>query len=582
MPDIKSKRTRYLERKQALWSERSSFFPHWQELSKFLLPRSGRFVATDRNKGDKRYNNIIDNTGTRSLGILSAGLMAGMTSPARPWFRLATRDKALMDFAPVKQWLEFCTTLMRDIFNVSNTYRSLHTQYEEIACFGTGADLLLPDFQDVIRHYPLTIGEYALAANDRQEIDTLVREFELTVSQIVKRYVAGSPENAGRKSGAWDWSNVSTTIKNLYDRGTLDAWIPVIQIIEPREDREQGKYDAKNMPFASCTFESGGNEEKLLNESGYRRFPVLASRWHALGGDVYATRCPGMESLGDVKQLQHANLRKAQALDYLVKPPIQAPHGTKSHEVDLLPGGVTITNMMGPGGGIKPAFEVKPDLQGQLMDIQDMRERIRSTHFADLFLMIAMNERNQPDTAREIAEKHEEKMLMLGPVLTRLHNELLERKIDITFDKMLEADIVPPPPPEMQGQEITVEFVSMLAQAQRAISTQNVDRYVASMGIVAQFKPGVLDKFDEDKWADEYADALGVSPDMIVSNDKVAIIRDERAKAAQAQQRMAQAEQMAKTVKDAAAAPTGNGQSALTDVMSTLSGYTGPGLPNAI
>lgn len=573
------KRQQYLARKGALWTERASFFTHWQDLSGMFLPRSGRFVVTDRNKGDKRYNNIYDNTGTRALGILAAGLMAGMTSPARPWFRLATRDKSLMEYSAVKKWLDDVTELMRDVLSRSNTYNALHTTYEEIGCFGTGASLVTDDFSDVIRHYPLTIGEYALATDDRQEVCTLVREFEMTVSQIVQRYAKPDP---AKKSGSLNWTNVSSQVRSLYDNGRgLDAWVPLIHIIEPRIDRQQGKYDAKNMPFASCTFEAGGNEDKLLNESGYRRFPVLAARWHALSGDVYGTRCPGMEALGDVKQLQHGQLRKAQGIDYMVKPPVQAPSGTKSYEVDLLPGGLSVTNMSGPNSGIKTAFEVRLDLSGQLEDIRDVRERINDTFFAPLFMAALMNDRNQPDTARAIAEKHEEKLLMLGPVLERLHNELLNPFIDRAFDGMIEADIVPPPPPEMHGQELSVEFVSMLAQAQRAIGTQNIDRYVGALGAVAQYRPDVLDKFDTDKWADKYADMLGVEPDLIVSNDKVAIIRNQRAKQQAAQQKLAAAQQMADIAKSAAAAPTA-GNNALTDVMSGLTGYSGPGLPNAI
>jgi hypothetical protein len=315
---------------------------------------------------------------------------------------------------------------------------------------------------------------------------------------------------------------------------------------------------------------------------------VLAARWNAIGGDVYGTTCPGMEALGDVKQLQHGQLRKAQGIDYMVKPPLQGPPGTKSYEVDTLPGGFSVTNMGGNGtGGIKTAFDIKIDLQYQLEDIKDVRERIRSTFFADLFLMITMDEKNQPDTARAIAEKHEEKLLMLGPVLERLHNELLKQFIDITFDKMIEADIVPPPPKEMHGQELNVEFVSMLAQAQRAIGTQAIDRYVASLGMVAQFKPDVLDKFDSDEWADAYADMLGVEPKLIVSNDKVGIVRDQRAKLKADQAKLAAAQQMADTAKSAAqakgAAPGGLPlPPPLADVMSGFSGYTGPGQPNAV
>lgn len=575
------KRQLYLQRKGALYVERASFFSHWRELSKFYLPRSGRFVVTDRNKGDKRWNNIYDNTGTRALGVLAAGLMSGMTSPARPWFRLGTRDKTLMDYASVKSWLNSVTELMRSVFSESNTYRALHKMYQEIGCFGTGADILVEDFEDVIRHYPMTVGEYALAINDRQEVCTMVREYEYTVSQIVSQFVVQDPR---KKSGSLDWSNVSTQVKNLYDSGKgLDTWIPLIHIIEPRTDRDVRKRDAKNMPYASCTFEMNGERgsDVFLNESGYKRLPVLAGRWDAQSGDVYGTSCPGMESLGDVKQLQHGQLRKSQGIDYMVKPPIQTPAGTKSYEIDLLPGGVSTTNMSGPNGGIKTAFDVKLDLQWQLEDIKDVRGRINDTFFVPLFMAMLNDDRAQPITAREVAEKHEEKLLMLGPVLERLHNELLKNFIDITFDKMIEAGIVPPPPPEMHMQSLEVEFVSMLAQAQKAIGTQNIDRWVASLGQIAAFKPDIIDKFDSDKWADKYGDMLGVDPDLIVGADGVAIIRKQRAEMQAKQAAAAQAQQTAETAKIASQADT-SGQNALTDVMSGLTGYSGPGAANAI
>jgi hypothetical protein len=570
-----NKRQLYWSRKQALYNERTSFFSHWQELSQFLLPRSGRFIEVgDRNKGDKRYNNIYDNTATRALRVLAAGLMSGMTSPARPWFRLGTRDKSLMESGPVKTWLDDTTEIMRDIFNVSNTYRALHSVYEEIGAFATGCTLIDSDFDAVIHHHPLTIGEYALAANAKGQVDTMVRSYEMTVAQIVKQFV--EPSGNG-KSGSVDWSIVSPAIKTMYDTGrSLDEWIPVVHIIEPRTDRDVTKRDSKNMAFASCIFEAGSNlENKFLRESGYKRFPVLAPRWDAKSSDVYGTSCPGMEALGDIKQLQHGQLRKAQAIDYMVKPPIQVPASMKEREVDSLPGGVSFVDMAGAGSKITSAWDVKIELTGQLEDIRDVRERIKQTFYADLFLMIAQDERSGV-TAREVAERHEEKLLMLGPVLERLHNELLKQKIDITFDKMIEAGIVPPPPPEMQGQELQVEFVSMLAQAQKAIGTQAVDRFVGSMGAIAQFKPGVLDKFDEDRWADKYADMLGVDPDLIIANDKVAIVRQQRAENQAKQQKLAAAEQMASTAKTASQADT-SGQNALTDVMQGLTGYTSGG-----
>jgi len=90
------------------------------------------------------------------------------------------------------------------------------------------------------------------------------------------------------------------------------------------------------------------------------------------------------------------------------------------------------------------------------------------------------------------------------------------------------------PPKELQGQALEVEFISTLAQAQRAVGVQSIDRLIGTMGSVANIKPEVLDKLDADQLVDAYADMLGVDPSLIVADKQVAMIRQDRAKAAQA------------------------------------------------
>ena len=551
----KPQRDKLLTRWSALKTERSGWMDHWREISDYLLPRSGHFVSSDRNKGNKRFNNIYDSTGTQALRVLGAGMMSGATSPARPWFRLTTSDPQLDESAAVKQWLAEVQRLMLMVFTKSNTYRALHSLYEELGAFGTGASIVLPDFDDVIRHYPLTIGEYAVATDYRGQVATLYREFDKTVGELVGEF--------GRDA-------VSQTVRNLYDRGNLDAWVTIIHAIEPRSDRDPSKRDAKNMAWRSCYFEPGAQQGQYLRESGFKTFPAVVPRWSVSGGDIYGNS-PGMEALGDIKQLQHEQLRKAQGIDYKTRPPLQAPTSMKNREIDSLPGGVSFVDAANPNGGIRTAFEVNLDLSHLLMDIQDVRERIRGSFYADLFLMLANSPRTDM-TATEVAERHEEKLLMLGPVLERLHNELLDPLIEMTFERMLAAGIVPPAPPELQGSELNIEFVSMLAQAQRAVATNSVDRYVANLGAVAQYKPDVLDKFNSDAWADAYADMLGVNPDLIVPGEQVALIRRQRAQAAQAQQAAEMMQQGADTAQKLANAQT-NTPSALTNVIDMFSGY---------
>ena len=541
-----------------LKSERASWWSHWQEISAYLLPRSGRFFVQDRDKGWRRHNNIYDNTGTRALRVLGAGMMAGATSPARPWFRLSTGDPALNKYQPVKLWLDDVTKMMQTVFQKSNTYRALHQIYEELGAFGTGANIILPDYNSIIHNYPLTTGEFCISTDYQGRVCTLYREFEKTVSEVVKEF---------------GYKNCSTTVQNMFDRGSLDQWVRLIHAIEPRADRDIRLKDAKNMAYGSYYFEVGGRPDKYLRESGYKEFPAVCPRWSTVGGDIYGGS-PGMEALGDVKQLQHEQLRKAQGIDYKTKPPLQVPSSMKNRDVETLPGGISFVDSASPQGGIRTAFDVNIDLSHLLQDIQDVRERIRGAFYADLFLMLA-NATDTRMTATEVAERHEEKLLMLGPVLERLHNELLDPLIEVTFNRMLEAGVLPPPPQELQGMELNVEFVSMLAQAQRAIGTNSVDRYVNSLGAVASFKPDVLDKFDSDAWADAYSDMLGVDPNMIVGNDKVAIIRKQRAELAAAQMKQDQMQQNAQTVRDLSQAQTTE-PSALTNVIDMYSGYNTP------
>ena len=499
---------------------------------------------------------LVDATGILAMRTLAAGLQGGLTSPARPWFRLATSDQELMKVAAVKLWLNDVTSLMHTVFQKSNTYRALHSMYEELGTFGTAASIVVPDFQNIIHHYPLTTGEYCIATDFKGDVTTLYREFQKTVHELV---------------GEFGIDRVSPNVKALYERGTLDAWITVIHCIEPRTDRDPTKSDNLNMAWKSVYFEVGSDPGKCLRESGFKRFPALCPRWATAGGDIYGNS-PGMEALGDIKQLQHEQLRKAQGIDYKTRPPLQVPTGMKNRDVEMLPGGISYVDMASPNGGIKTAFEVNIDLSHLLMDIQDVRQRIEGSFYADLFLMLA-NQTDTRMTATEVAERHEEKLLMLGPVLERLQNELLDPLIEMTFDQIMEAGIAPPPPEELQGHEINVELVSMLAQAQRAVGTNSIDRFVGNLGAVAQFKPEVLDKFDADKWADIYSESLGLDPNIMVPADQVEALRAQRAKAAQAAQQSAMLNQGADTAQKLGSVDTSK-QSALTDVTKAFSGYT--------
>lgn len=542
------------KRWQALRLERSSWWEHWAELSRYLLPRNGRYFITDHDKGYKRNQAIYDNTGSKALRILAAGMMSGMTSPSRPWFKLLVADRQLMRNQPVRIWLNDVTEIMEDVLARSNTYRVLHGLYEELGAFGTAAALISDDYHYTIHLHPFTIGEYAIASNWKGEITTLYREFEKTVAEVVKNF---------------GLENCSPQVQSAYQRGDLDSWIGIRHSIEPRADRQSGKLDAQNMPWQSCYWEAGQSNGKLLRESGFKSFPGLVPRWTTQGGDIYGNS-PGMEALGDIKQLQQQQLRKSQAIDYQTNPPLQVPTSLKNRELQLFPGGISYYDAALPTPGIKTAFEVQLDLRALLEDVQDVRGRINSAFYSDLFLMISQQPANGAMTATEVTQRYEEKMLVLGPVVERLNNELLDPLITTVFERLLCGGLLPPAPPALHGQDLHIEYTSMLAQAQKAVTVNSIDRFVHNMGQIAMLKPEVLDKFNADRWADAYSDKLGVDPELIISGKQLALLRNQRQQQQQQSQQQAawqQGSEVAKNLGQTSTQPGTAAGDALTNLL---------------
>ncbi len=554
-----------LRRKTALQNERRSYIAHWQDLSDFILPRRGRGLLSsgslveDVYKGGKKNQRIIDSTGTIAARTCASGLMSGITSPARPWFRLTMPDQQLADFTPVKLWLDEVRKRMLRVMAKSNFYNSFATLYEELSVFGTAVNLILEDDEDIVRCYPLTVGEYFLANDHRLAVDTLYREFTMTVAGMV---------------GQFGLENCSDNIQQKYRDGQLDQEYRVCHAIEPNDKRVIGYIDNKNMPYRSVYWEAAGDGDckRPLSISGFRERPFQAARWHVTGNDVYG-RSPGMEALPFIRQLQFEQKQKAQGIAKQVNPPMTANVQMKNQELSVLPGGVTFTPANGGGSGFAPAYQVNIELGELRQDIQDIRQQVNQAFFADLFLMIS--QLDDVRSATEIIERKQEKLLMLGPVLERLHDELLDPAIDRVFNILLEKDLLPEPPRELRGVNLDIEYISTLAQAQKAAETGSIERISGFVGNLAGAKPEALDKIDLDAAIDEYAEALGVSPKIILGADQVAETRAARAQAQQQQQAMAMAQQAASGAKTLSDAKLGKGSNVLEQLIGGLGGGQG-------
>lgn len=209
--------------------------------------------------------------------------------------------------------------------------------------------------------------------------------------------------------------------------------------------------------------------------------------------------------------------------------------------------------MADPSKGLTPAYMVNPPMADLRADIEDTETRIDEAMYANLFLMIARLDRRQI-TAREIDERHEEKLLGLGPVLERQHREKLAVVIRRAYAKVVEQGKIPPLPPEMEGMGVQVDYISTLGQAMKAVATGGMERLYSFIGNLSAVDETVIDKVDNDVAIDEYADMVGVPGNVVRSKQGTDEIRQQRAEQAAAQQQADRAEQVAGTVEKGAKA----------------------------
>jgi hypothetical protein len=546
-------RARMLARVSSLAKARDAQLPVLRDICNYIVPYRGRFQTESQDqRGRRKGLKIINGTATRSINILSSGMMAGLTSPGRPWFKLGTHDPDLAEFTPVRRWLDDVARAMRTTFAQSNLYNVLPSVYGELGPFGTTALLEVDDPRSVVRFYPFTIGSFSIAQDDRLVVDTFCREYKATVRQLVARFGT---------------QNLSQAALSAWRGGKLDQEFDCVHLIRPNLEQNGRSFGWMRMPILEEYWEKGGDRQEPLLRSGYEERALFVPRWDVTGDDLWGKGI-GHDILGDVKQLQFLERRKEDVLDKHTAPPLEAGSELRGKRLSLLSGDVTYTNPTATGGAtIRPIVTTNPTAyQYAAEDIRDKEGKIRQACYEDLFLMLA-NDTRSGITAREVEERHQEKMLVLGPVLERLNEELFDPMIDRTFAIMQRHSegvwrgalggraLLPPPPPDMQNEEIRVEYTSILAQAAKATSTRSLEAFGQFVGAIAQFDQGVLDKVDFDQFVDEYADAQGVPAKLIRGDDEVTQIRAGKAQQARMQQMAAMApaaKDLASAMKDAA------------------------------
>lgn len=542
-------------RLDGLRQDRMSFWAHWSQLAEMYLPRRYKWFVTANqwNRGSQMNAQIVDETGVLAARTCAAGMMSGLTSPTRDWFRLGLADYKQVPYGDVKNWLADVQRRMMRVFAQSNFYTSLGNLYHDLTVFSSAAMLIYEDAEDVICCQNPDLGEFFLANNKHNYVDTFYREFTLTISQVVDQF-------------GLDACSPSTTQAYYSGGSARTREIVICHAVEPNtqlwEDatRPLAYVVPKSFRYREVYWEQAATGGQLLAIAGYREKNFVGARWSINSNDAYGTGGPGMDALPAVRQLQIEQRRKAEAIDKMVRPPMTASISMKNEPASTLPGSITYVADLS-GAGFKPAYLVDPRLAELTADLKEVQDRVGSMFYVDLFMMISNLDTVR--TATEIDARKEEKLVQLGPVIERFENEVLDEIIERTFAIMQRRGLIPPPPPGLSGAEINVQYISMLAEAQGAASTAAIERVLGLAGNVAAVDPTVLDNINIDNTIAIYADSLGIDPNCIRSTKEILSIRAQRA---QQQQQQAALQQTLPAVQGAQALSqtnVGGGQNAL-------------------
>lgn len=516
--------------------DRVSFEPFWRDVQELVAPQRGRRLngsgAGETNNGYKDTSRRISGVASRALGILASGMQSGLTSKARQWFLLGHPDPELNRYQPVREWYGIVQEVLEGVFRRSNIYTAFLHTYNEMAAFGQGAMAMYAHPDRTLHCRPHTTGTYYMSNDVTGEIDTFFYSEWLTAAQMY---------------GEYEESKLPTVVKEAYRTANYEQRFEVIHGFFRHPER----YGIKIKEFhtvASVHFLASATEaDGFLRESGYRTWPLMTPRWDVIDLDVYGWS-PTRDVIDDIKMVMAIERDALKGTAKAVNPPWRVPPELERRGLDTRPGALNPVASMNEHA-VAPLFTAMPNLQHLQYKIDAVKQDIKDGYYNSLFLAL-LSQDNPQMTAREVAERHEEKLLMLGPVLERIHMELLDPAIDRAFVIASDAGLIPPPPAELEGQPTQVEYVSILSQAQKAVGVNRIEQSVGFLGSIAQMYPEARHLLDVERTAREYNSMIGAPAVILRSPDDY----EKAVQQEQQQQQMAQGAEVGATMAQGAKA----------------------------
>lgn len=509
-----------LKRSEILKNKRSNFESRWQEICELVMPRKANFTAK-RQPGALNNQYQYDTTASYCADLLASSLHGFLTNPASNWFNLRfdSLPDELKDNSELRDWLAENTETMRTEFNRPSACFStnIHETYIDLVTLGTAALYVgWNDKEDSLLFQSRYMGEIYVDENAAGQVDTIFREFSWNLRKIIEKW--------GRDCLPEDLKD------NAHNPAYLEKEFTILHAIFPNHVYNRDKMQLpSNRPVSSVFILK--EPKHLIAKDGYFEQALFVPRWLKVSDEIYG-RSQAMSCLPDIKMLQEMmkeTLTAAQLANY--------PTTLIKDDDEFFP------TMIKPHGFIKyrntPPQPYNANVQPRIgIDfMNEIRGRIRTAFFID----IMMTSEGMNMTATEVMERVQEKMRALGPILGRLQSELLGPMITRGFGLLQRRGKLKPLPDitlkdgrQFVDLNVSIEYLSPLAMAQKQITAQNMAQAVEMSTPFFNLNPGSTVKVDCDKAIDKIFKVFGVD-DVITAAEEIEAIREAQKQAASEQ-----------------------------------------------
>lgn len=538
-----------IKRNEYLKNKRDPWMSTWQQLANYVQPRKNQITFKTSMPAIDQSIDLFDTTAISSNMVLGAGQLQYVTPAAEPWCGLEIPEHLLN--TPAGQstdlaiWYQVCGEIILRELGRSNFYTEVHEFYLDRGGMGTSNLFCQEGKRQALNFSCQAIGTYCIAEDDEGYVDTVFREFKLSVRQAVQK---------------WGKESMGPKVLECYnDRARRDEEHTYIHAVFPRSDSERDhlKIDGINKPVASvyvCI-----EDQCVVSNQGFDEMPYFTSRYLTWGEEVWGY-CPSIDIISTIRQVNFIERQMDALAEISAFPRVLMPEHLEQ-SADLRAGGITVYD---------PQQQGKPEEWGTTgrYDIGQERvatkqDAIRKAYHVDLFELLAQQEKQM--TAYETMQRVAEKLIQFSPTFGKLTTEFLSPLIQRLFGILYRGGYFPAPPAEAFAQTVhgagliqpQIVFTSKIALAIKALQNHAFVEFMGIIGPLVNLNPDLLDNIDQDKAFVAIARNVGVPAAWMRGAKDIAQIRAQKAQAAQAQAAAQAAAGAAKAAGDLGRAPQG-------------------------